>query len=207
MPDVAVPNWTVAAAIAAPVTLVATSSVATMLSASHYDPVGQTLSVLAATPRSAPLMTIGFVLTAVCQIVTATGLHVLRPAPRLVLAFAGGCGLAVAAMPVSWQAAVGAHLFAAGAGIVTLSMWPVLTMSGSVAAPAACRFRWAVTASVLFAALVAWVLWETQRGGDLGIAERATVVGETLWPLVVAATARWPSHRDGRDAQPLTRVN
>jgi hypothetical protein len=73
-----VPNWTVAAAIAAPVTLVATSSVATMLPASHDDPVGQTMSVLAATPRSAPVMTIGFVLTAVCQILTAAGVYVLR---------------------------------------------------------------------------------------------------------------------------------
>jgi hypothetical protein len=198
-----VPDWAVISAIAAPVVLVASSSAATLLPASRYDPIGQTMSVLAATPRSAPVMTIGFVLTAMCQIVTAIGLHVLRPAPRLLLAFAGGCGLAVAALPVSSHATVGVHLFAAAAGIVTLSIWPVIAISDAVTAPAACRSCWAISASAIFTVLVMWILWETQRGGGLGIAERATVVGETLWPLAVAATARWPSSHERKGPEPV----
>jgi hypothetical protein len=82
-----VPNWAVASALGAPVALVTSTSLATLLPTTPYDPFGQTLSVLAATPRSAPVMTIGFVLTAMCQIATAAGLHVLRPAPRVLLAF------------------------------------------------------------------------------------------------------------------------
>ncbi|MCW2553789.1 MAG: hypothetical protein JWR78_3570 [Mycobacterium sp.] len=34
------------------------------------------------------------------------------------------------------------------------------------------------------------VLWETQRGVDLGLAERTAVMGDTVWPLGVSATAR-----------------
>jgi hypothetical protein len=72
-----VPNWAVASAVGAPVALVTSTSLATLLPTTPYDPFGQTMSVLAATPRSAPVMTIGFVLTAMCQIATAAGLHVL----------------------------------------------------------------------------------------------------------------------------------
>lgn len=202
----AVPNWAVASAIGAPVALVASSSVATMLPNTPYDPFQQTMSVLAATPRSAPVMTAGFVLTAMFQIATAAGLHVLRPGPRLVLAFAGSCGLAVAALPVSVQGCTVAHLCAAGLGIATLSIWPVIARSGVASGLAACRSCWALSASVVFAALVGWVAWETQRGVDLGLAERVTVVGETLWPLVVVASARWPLRSEPTDVTPVDEV-
>lgn len=72
-----VPNWAVASALGAPVALVTSTSLATLLPTTPYDPFGQTMSVLAATPRSAPVMTIGFVLTAMGQIATAAGLHVV----------------------------------------------------------------------------------------------------------------------------------
>jgi hypothetical protein len=124
-----VPNWAVASAVGAPVALVTSTSLATLLPTTPYDPFGQTMSVLAATPRSAPVMTIGFVLTAMGQIATAAGLHVVPHA-------LGGMRLGRPR-----------RLGPVGAG-------------------------------------------ETQRGVDLGLAERTTVMGDTVWPLGVSATAR-----------------
>jgi hypothetical protein len=140
-------------------------------------------------------MTAGFIITAVCQIVTAAGLYVLSAVPRIVLAFAGCCGLAVAALPVSFHQCVTPHLVAAVMGTGMLSLWPVLAMSDAVSAPAACRRCWAISASVVFAALLAWVCYETDQGMVLGLAERVAVIGETFWPLAVVATARQPDKR------------
>jgi hypothetical protein len=185
-----VPRWVLVSAVGAPVSLLATATVAAELRASPYDPVSQTMSVLAATGSGAMVMTAGFIVTAVCQIVTAAGLLVLSPVPRIVLAFAGCCGLAVAALPVSLHRCVAAHLMAAAMGTGMLALWPVLAMSSAAFAPAACRRCWAIPASIIFATLLAWVCYEANHGMLLGLAERVAVIGETFWPLAVVATSR-----------------
>jgi len=185
-----VPRWALVSAVGAPVSLLATATVAAQLHTSPYDPISQTMSVLAATGSGAMVMTAGFIMTAACQIVTAAGLYVLSPVPRIVLAFAGCCGLAVAALPVSLDHFVAPHLLAAGMGTGMLALWPVLAMSAAAFAPAACQRCWAISASIIFAALLAWVCYEANQGMLLGLAERVAVIGETFWPLAVVATSR-----------------
>jgi hypothetical protein len=185
-----VPRWALVSAVGAPVSLLATTTVAAELYTSPYDPISQTMSVLAATGSGAMVMTAGFIVTAACQIVTAAGLYVLSAIPRIVLAFAGCCGLAVAALPVSLQQCVAPHLLAAGMGTGMLALWPVLAMSAAASAPAACRRCWAISASIIFAALLAWVCYEANHGMLLGLAERVAVIGETFWPLAVVVTSR-----------------
>lgn len=185
-----VPRWALVSAVGAPVSLLATATVAAELHMFPYDPISQTMSVLASTGSGAMVMTAGFITTAVCQIVTAAGLHVLSLVPRIVLAFAGCCGLAVAALPVSVQQCVAPHLLAAAMGTGMLALWPVLAMSGAPFAPAACRRCWAISASIVFAALLLWVCYEANHGMLLGLAERVAVIGETFWPLAVVATSR-----------------
>jgi hypothetical protein len=184
-----VPRWALVSAVGAPVSLLATATVAAKLHTSAYDPISQTMSVLAGTGSGATVMTAGFIMTAACQIVTAAGLYVLRPVPRIVLAFAGCCGLAVAAFPASLHHCVAPHLLAAAMGTGVLALWPVLAMSCAASAPAACRRCWAVSASIVFAALLAWVCFEANQGMLLGLAERVAVIGETFWPLAVVVTS------------------
>jgi hypothetical protein len=185
-----VPRWALVSAVGAPVSLLATATVAARLYTSPYDPISQTMSVLAATGSGAMVMTAGFIMTAACQIITAAGLYVLSRVPRIVLAFVGCCGLAVAAFPVSLNPCVVPHLLAVAMGTGMLALWPVLAMSGAAFAPAACRRCWAISASIIFATLLAWVCYEANQGMLLGLAERVAVIGETFWPLAVVATSR-----------------
>lgn len=99
-----------------------------MVRTRSYDPISQSLSVLAAHGRGEWIMTVGFVISAACQIVTAVGLRVLRPLAHVALALAGCAGLAVAALPDRLGTAT-PHIAAAGLAAVLLAVWPVLTVS------------------------------------------------------------------------------
>src|SRR5439155_22021449 len=79
---------------------------------------------------------------------------------------------------------------AAVMGTGMLSLWPLLAMSDAASAPAACRRCWAISASIVFVALLAWVCYAANQGMLLGLAERVAVIGETFWPLAVIATSR-----------------
>jgi len=81
-----VPTWALVAAGAAPSVLLTSSIFARLATTSPYDSIGQTMSVLASTGRHGGwIMTAGFVLSALAQIVTAAGLYVLGPLPRITL--------------------------------------------------------------------------------------------------------------------------
>ena len=177
-------------AAGAPMVLVAAAIVAGAAVTTSYDPLSETLSVLAGRGSGQGIMTAGFILSAVCQIETAVGLRVLRLSARVALAAAGCCGLAVAAFPVTVSANVHAHLAAAGAGVVALALLPVLGVSNVPTSPLVCRPRWAVTATVVLCVLVAWVYYEANHGVVLGLAERLTAVAELGWPVVVVVFAR-----------------
>ncbi len=185
-----VPLWTVVAAAGAPLVLIVTSVLARLVRTAAYDPVAQTMSVLAGRGGGDWVMTSGFVISAGCQILTATGLRALRPLPRIALATSGCCGLAVAALPVQTSATNNAHLLAAGAGAIVLALWPVLSITAKATAPPMCRMRWAAGATLVLAALLSWVYYEATRGVVLGLAERTAAVGELTWPLIVAVSAR-----------------
>lgn len=182
------PAWTLATAAAAPAVLIGAATAVGMIRQSAYDPMGQTMSALASTGDSAWVMTAGFVASAVCQILTSAGLRGLKWAARAALAVAGCCGLAVAAFPSGPGTTAPAHLLATAAGLILLALWPVLAISTT--GPAVCRVRVAIAATLVMSTLLAWVYYETQAGVDLGLAERFAVVGEMLWPLVVAISAR-----------------
>src|SRR5581483_1861740 len=185
-----VPVWALISAIGAPLTLFVAARLAGMVVTNGYNPITETLSILATTGRAQWIMTAGFVISAICQIVTAAGLFVLRLVPRLALAVAGCCGLAVAAFPTHLHGPATAHILAAGAGAVVLAVAPVLSMTDAASAPLACRTRWAITASFALTVLLGWVYWEAQNGEDLGLAERIAAFAEITWPLLVVLTAR-----------------
>lgn len=191
------PAWPIASAAAAPLVLVITATLARMDRTSAYDPISQTLSVLAGRGPGDWIMTVGFVVSAGCQIVTAVGLRALRPPPRVALALAGCCGLAVAAFPVTSNATNNAHILATGAGAIVLALWPVLSITTKASAPAIFRARWAIVASLVLTAMLAWVYYEATHGVILGLAERITAVGEMIWPLLVVMAARRAKRQSG----------
>ncbi|RDH76384.1 DUF998 domain-containing protein [Mycolicibacterium moriokaense] len=186
-----VPGWALATAIAAPAVLVVSGTLARIARAAAYDPITQTMSALAGRGGWDWIMTVGFVLSATCQILTAVGLRALRPLPRIALAVAGCCGLIVAAFPVTAHATNNAHILATGAGAIVLALWPVLCITNKKGSPSTVRARWTVAVSLVLLGMLAWVYYEATQGPDIGLAERTTAVGELTWPLIVVISARY----------------
>ncbi|MER3389142.1 MAG: DUF998 domain-containing protein [Microcella sp.] len=178
-------------------------TVAAELAWPGFDPVAMTISELAA--GDAPtrvFMTLMFVLTGVCHLVTAVFARGLAWPGRAALALAGVALFAVAAFPLP---AVGQsspeHRYSAMAGFVLLALWPVLSMRLSR------RYPWLVrplgaTLSTLAvgAACVAFAWIEASPDPALvGLAERVAAYLESLWPAVVVLAL---ALRDRRATEP-----
>lgn len=154
-----------------------------------YDPISQTLSALAVDGRGQWIMTAGLAVSAGCQIVTAIGLRVLPTLPRVALALAGCCGLAVAALPDRLGTAI-PHVAATGLAATLLTIWPLLTIPVVRPSGWTQRVRWTVSAFALLAGLLLWMSYDAWRGTHLGLSERTAATTEMLWPLVVVVSAR-----------------
>ena len=183
------PRWAVVSAALAPVILLATAGLARVVRTRSYDPMTQSLSTLAAHGRGGWIMTVGFAISATCEIVTAIGLRILRPIARVALAPAGCAGLAVAALPDRLGTAT-PHIAAVGVAATLMAIWPMLTVSLEHEAARSRHVRWAVSVSVVIVLLVAWLYFDFVRGVRLGLSERMTVCAEQLWPLVVVLSVR-----------------
>lgn len=183
-------GWTLVTAAAAPAVLVGAAILARAVVTTSYDPLSETLSVLAGRGGGQGIMTAGFMVSAACQLATAMGLRVVRLSARIALAIAGCCGLIVAAFPVTVSANETTHLLAAACGLIALALVPILSMSSASTTPLVCRPRCALAATLVLCALVLWVYYEAKHGVFLGLAERLTAVTELAWPLVVVVFAR-----------------
>jgi hypothetical membrane protein len=185
-----VPRWVVASAMLAPVGMIGGWTLAASLQPT-FDPVRETISALAARSATTPeVMAAGLALTGLAHMVTAAG---LRPAPRagrIVLGVGGLATAVVAMLPVDTRPH--AHAVAAAVGFLALSTWPAGGVSpGGIGA---LRPRRAVAATVGLVGLLVWFGLELQRvtpdaGAATGLAERALVGAQSLWPLVVVLTA------------------
>jgi hypothetical membrane protein len=182
---------------AAPIALLATAVVARSLATADYNPVRQTLSVLAAAGRSEWVMTFGIGFSAACLVVTGLGLVMVRPVARFVLAAGGLFGIGVALFPVS--EATTAHLATTCISAFLLAVWPVLAMTRERHAPFIMRAPAALSASIALFVLLGWTVYETQGGTLLGIAERVSVLAEMIWPAIVVVAVRF-----SRSAMPVS---
>jgi hypothetical membrane protein len=184
-----IPRWALISAGAAPIALLATAVVARTLATADYNPVRQTLSVLAAAGRSEWVMTVGIGFSAACLVVTGLGLVMVRPAARFVLATGGLFGVGVALFPVTEAATV--HLATTCISAFLLALWPAVAMTKEKHAPFIMRTPVALSASIALFVLLGWTVFETQGGSLLGIAERVTVLAELVWPAIVVAAVRF----------------
>jgi hypothetical membrane protein len=187
-----VPRWGLLSATAAPVLLVGGWTIAAAHQRGGFDPVVETISALAA--RGATdhwVMTAALTGLGVCHIVTALALRPAATAGRIVLAGGGIATMLVAAFPLpADDSGSTVHAVSAGAGFLTLAVWPALAVRRSARALAVVRPQVAVPAAAVLVGLVAWfgVELATDRG-YVGLSERAAAGAQAIWPLATAVFA------------------
>jgi hypothetical membrane protein len=188
-----VPRWGLLSATAAPVLLIGGWTVAAAQQRGGFDPVVETISALAA--RGAAdrwIMTVALTGLGVSHIVTALALRPAATAGRIVLACGGVATVLVAAFPLPADGSGSTvHAVSAGAGFLTLALWPALAVRRSARAPAVVRPQVAVPAAAVLAGVVTWFGIELSADrGYVGLAERAAAGAQAIWPLATVVLAR-----------------
>ena len=119
-----VPWWGVISAAAAPLLLVIGWTVAAMLQPRPFDAISGTVSALAgAGAADRWVMTLAFVVSGACEVITGLALRPAAAAGRLILMAGGAAGILVAANPEHAGGSL-AHAFWAGVGFAALVAWP-----------------------------------------------------------------------------------
>jgi hypothetical membrane protein len=159
-----------------------------------YDPVGQTVSVLAgrgATDRW--IMTAVLAALGVIYLFVAAALREVPRTARLVLGVGASAVVvaALAAQPVHGSSTV--HMAGTVTGVVTFVVWPVALAADRRVHPG--LRRGSVVATGLMLVALGWVCAQGWTHGTwLGVAERVLLLVETVWPIRVAL-ASWPGRR------------
>jgi hypothetical membrane protein len=188
----------IVSALLAPVFLIGGTITAELLW-TDFDPVTQTISELAA--GDAPtrvLMTVAFVLTGLCHIVTGTfAVGIGRPG-RIALMVAGVATLGVAAFPLPTVATSSlGHSITAVTAFTALAVWPALGMRRSRDLPWVVRPVGASFSTIVLLGLCAWffVVNSLEGFGPSGVPERALAYIEALWPAIVVLSVVASSRR------------
>jgi len=203
-----VPWWSVVSSAAAPVLMVAGWSVAAGLQRS-FDPVADTVSALAAQGAADRwVMTLTFVVVAVCYFVTGLGLRSARTPGRLMLMAAAVAGVLVAANPEHPGTSLPVpHMIWGAAGCVALVAWPAGAWRRGPSVPWGLRPAVSAAVMAVLLTLLAWFVTELiTGGGQVGLAERIFGTAQALWPLTVVVSCRYAARtgtfRPGRSLSP-----
>lgn len=191
-----VPKWALLSSGCAPALFVGGWTIAGSLEGPAYDPVTQTISVLAAYGAAGFwVMTGALVALGACHLLTAWGLRPAALAGRVALAGGGVSALAVAMLPAPSSGGSLRHGSVAVVGFTLLALWPVLAADRSGAAPWGLRPAPSTMATALMGVGAAWFLVEMQGDGAPGVAERVVTCVQSLWPFVVVTSClRHPEH-------------
>jgi hypothetical membrane protein len=190
-------GWALVSATLAPVLLVTGWLVAGLVQSNPYNPVSQTISVLAGSAANHRwIMTVGLLLVGVCHLVTAAGLTSFRLRARLGLGIGGLAGLGVAIFDQPVHGSTSTHIVFATLCVLILALWPATIPTPGAAQPALLTTRVAAVVTAAFLGLALWVYVAGHGGGALGIAERVDTAIPNAWPLVVLVALR--RHRRSR---------
>lgn len=195
------PWWGRVSSAAPPVLLAVGWTIAASLQAPDYDPVADTVSVLAGTGATDRwVMTLAFAIAGACEIVTGLALRSARAAGRLILITGGTAGILVAGSPVhAGDGAPGSHILWAAVGLAALAVWPVAASRHRPAVPWALRPDVSAWASVALLILLAWFGMELiMSAGQAGLAERVLGEAQSAWPFVVVMSCRHPATETAR---------
>ncbi len=187
----------------APVVLVGGWLLAGALQPASYNPMQQTMSVLAGhSGTDRWVMTAALLVVGSCQIATGAGLTAVRGPGRILLIATGLCTLGIAATPEPATGPTSRHLAFAVSCVVTTAVWPVLVARRTPARPWILSVPGCAAATLLFAGLSCWLLVAARYGdGDLGMVERLTSAVQGLFPFVVAIALRHTARDAGNQRQ------
>ncbi|WP_240134741.1 DUF998 domain-containing protein [Streptomyces sp. MUM 178J] len=193
-----VPRWALLSSGCAPVLLIAGWIVAALLEGPAYDPVTQTISVLASYGAAGFwVMTAALFALGVCHLLTAWGLRAAAPAGRVALGGGGAAAIAVTLFPAPSSGGSLSHGAVAVVGFVFMAVWPVLAADWDGAAPWGLRPAPALAATAVMVVGAGWFLVEIHRQGAAGVAERLVTCVQSLWPLLVVTSCLRSSDEEG----------
>src|SRR5487761_287984 len=204
----AVPGGAVVSAALTPVVMMGGWLAAEALQPPSYSPLRSTISGLAGlggTDRW--IMTSALILVGACYFVTAAGLPGVRMPARIVLMVAGLSSIGIAVSPEPARGSTPEHLAWTSLGAVAITVWPAFTARRAPSQPLILRFRGAVAVTAVFLALLAWLVFETQDGTVLGLAERMVSAVQVTWPLIVAVALRRAAGPRGRPGEYRAQTN
>jgi hypothetical membrane protein len=187
----AVPGWAMASAALSPVVMIGGWLAAEALQPPSYSPVRSTISGLAGlggTDRW--IMISALFVVGAGYFVTAAGLPGVRVPARIVLMVAGLSSIGIAVSPEPVRGSTPQHLAWTSLGAAAITIWPAFTARRAPSQPLILRARGAGAVTAVFLALLAWVVFETQGGTALGLAERLVSAVQVTWPFVVALALR-----------------
>lgn len=188
VPVRSVPKWTLLSSGCAPLLLAGGWTVAGQLEGPAYDPVTQTISVLAAHGAAgAWVMTAALMALGVCHLLTAWGLRAAAAPGRVALACGGVAALVVAMVPPPSSGGSLRHGSVAAVGFALLALWPVLAADRSRTVPWPLWPATSLAVTLAMGAGALWFLFEMDDDGAAGVAERVVTSMQSLWPFVVAA--------------------
>lgn len=191
-----VPRWALLSSGSAPVVLIGGWLIAAHLEGPAYDPVTQTISVLAAYgTRGFWVMTSALAALGLCHLCTALGLRPAALPGRLALGAGGITAIVVAMLPPPESGGSLSHGTVAGVGFAFLAVWPVLAADRSATAPWGLRLVPSFTATALMLGSAAWFMIEIEHDGAAGVAERLVTAIQSVWPLIVVASCLLHRHR------------
>ncbi|CAB4889172.1 MAG: DUF998 domain-containing protein [Actinobacteria bacterium] len=190
-PRVLVGRTALVSSILAPVLFIGSTFLAEQMYAG-YNPASQTISELAAlTAPTHVFMTVMFMCTSLCHIVTAGFSPGIGIPGRLALGLAGVATFMVALFPLpSIEGTSIPHRISAMIGFILLAVWPVLGMRVGGTWPWIVRPWGAVTGTLIMGAACFWFLgvWSNQSLGYVGVVERLGGDLESTWPAIVMIT-------------------
>ena len=178
----------------APVLLVGGGTVAAHLQPPSFDPVADTVSALAAVGAADRwVMTLTFLLVAVCDILTAVALRPAGAAGRLILLAGSVAGVLVALNPEHFGGSV-PHAIWATIGFGGMTLWPAGAWRRGPSVPWGLRPAVCACAVAVLIAFTVWFGAEMVTGaGQAGLAERTVGLAQALWPLTVVLSCCLPA--------------
>ena len=186
-PGGTVPAWAIASAGLTPILLTGGWLVAGALQPVSYDPVRDTVSVMAGQAGTDRwVMTGALLLVGGFHLVTAAGLGAIRVPARVLLILAGLSSIGIATSPEPVVGSTPQHLAWTSFGAVIITVWPAFAARPGSPQSLIVSRRGSAVVTTAFLALLCWLVIETQGGSYLGVAERLTSSVQTTWPFVVA---------------------
>jgi hypothetical membrane protein len=193
-----VPWWGVISSAGSPVLLAGGWTVAASLQPRGFNPVADTISVLAGVgARDRWVMAWALAGVGACYIVTALALRPAARPGRLILMAVGVATMLVAANPEhDGHGGSLPHAFWAAVGFIAMTAWPLAGRVRGPRAPYGLRPAAAACATAVMLVLLAWFGAELiSAGHQIGLAERVLALAQAAWPLAVVLTCYLiPSH-------------